>query len=27
VREWGHPIAMDESVKERIDALWPDLNL
>jgi len=27
VREWGHPIAMDQAVKERVDALWPDLKL
>jgi 4-hydroxy-3-polyprenylbenzoate decarboxylase len=26
-REWGRPIAMDEAVKRRVDALWPDLGL
>ncbi|PVY76919.1 4-hydroxy-3-polyprenylbenzoate decarboxylase [Tamilnaduibacter salinus] len=24
-REWGRPIAMDPAVKERVDALWPEL--
>lgn len=26
-REWGRPIAMDQSVKDRVDALWPDLGI
>ncbi|MCX7176262.1 MAG: 4-hydroxy-3-polyprenylbenzoate decarboxylase [Proteobacteria bacterium] len=26
-REWGRPIAMDDSVKKRIDALWDTLGL
>ena len=26
-REWGRPIAMDEAVKSRIDALWGSLGL
>lgn len=26
-REWGRPITMDPAVKQRIDALWPTLNL
>ncbi|MHB1401720.1 MAG: 4-hydroxy-3-polyprenylbenzoate decarboxylase [Thiobacillus sp.] len=26
-REWGTPITMDAAVKEKIDALWPDLGL
>ena len=26
-REWGEPIEMDKSVKDKIDKLWPDLNL
>jgi len=26
-REWGRTIAMDESVKKRIDELWPELGL
>jgi len=26
-REWGKPIAMDEGVKRRIDALWGELGL
>lgn len=26
-REWGRPIAMDEAVKRRIDAIWSELNL
>ncbi|HQR50694.1 MAG TPA: 4-hydroxy-3-polyprenylbenzoate decarboxylase [Methylophilaceae bacterium] len=26
-REWGRPIAMEEAVKSRIDALWPQLGL
>jgi len=26
-REWGRPIVMDERVKERIDAIWPELGL
>jgi 4-hydroxy-3-polyprenylbenzoate decarboxylase len=26
-REWGTPIAMDEAVKARVDALWHDLGL
>jgi 4-hydroxy-3-polyprenylbenzoate decarboxylase len=24
-REWGQPISMDESVKQRIDSIWDDL--
>lgn len=27
VRAWGRPIAMDEAVKRRVDALWGDLGL
>jgi 4-hydroxy-3-polyprenylbenzoate decarboxylase len=26
-RVWGRPIAMDASVKARVDALWPSLGL
>ena len=26
-REWGRPIAMDEAVKQRVDALWERLEL
>jgi 4-hydroxy-3-polyprenylbenzoate decarboxylase len=26
-RVWGRPIAMDETVRRRIDALWRDLKL
>jgi len=26
-REWGEPIAMDESVKQKIDALWDELDI
>jgi 4-hydroxy-3-polyprenylbenzoate decarboxylase len=26
-REWGKPIAMDDRVKRRIDALWGTLGL
>ncbi|HEY6864063.1 MAG TPA: 4-hydroxy-3-polyprenylbenzoate decarboxylase [Burkholderiales bacterium] len=26
-RAWGRPIAMDESVKRRVDAMWKDLGL
>ncbi len=26
-REWGRPIAMDDSVKRRVDALWQQLGL
>ena len=26
-RQWGTPIAMDEAVKQRVDALWRELNL
>jgi 4-hydroxy-3-polyprenylbenzoate decarboxylase len=26
-RTWGRPIAMDEAVKRRVDALWKDLGL
>lgn len=26
-REWGRPIVMDESVKRRIDELWPTLGI
>ena len=26
-REWGRPIAMDEAVKRRVDALWSELGL
>jgi len=26
-RNWGRPIAMDDSVKQRVDALWRDLGL
>jgi len=27
VREWGRPIEMDQAVRDRIDGLWPDLDL
>ena len=27
MREWGRPIAMDATVKARVDALWKDLEL
>ncbi|MDZ7661549.1 4-hydroxy-3-polyprenylbenzoate decarboxylase [Thiohalophilus sp.] len=26
-REWGRPISMDESVKQRIDAIWDELGI
>jgi 4-hydroxy-3-polyprenylbenzoate decarboxylase len=26
-REWGKPIAMDDQVKRRVDALWSSLKL
>jgi len=26
-RKWGRPIVMDKAVKERVDALWPELGL
>jgi 4-hydroxy-3-polyprenylbenzoate decarboxylase len=26
-REWGEAIAMDSSVKDRIDEMWKDLNI
>jgi 4-hydroxy-3-polyprenylbenzoate decarboxylase len=26
-REWGKPIIMDEAVKQRIDAIWSELNI
>jgi len=26
-REWGKPITMDESVKQRVDALWDELGI
>jgi 4-hydroxy-3-polyprenylbenzoate decarboxylase len=26
-REWGEPIEMDKSVKDRIDALWSELGI
>ena len=26
-REWGHPIAMSEPVKQRIDELWDELGI
>jgi len=26
-REWGKPIVMDESIKQRVDEIWDDLNL
>lgn len=26
-REWGRPIAMDQAVKQRIDALWDELGI
>ena len=26
-REWGRPIAMDEAVKRRVDAMWQELGL
>ncbi|MBU1663974.1 MAG: 3-octaprenyl-4-hydroxybenzoate decarboxylase, partial [Gammaproteobacteria bacterium] len=26
-REWGTPIKMSDAVKQKIDALWPELGL
>ncbi len=26
-REWGRPIVMDDAVKQRVDAMWPELGL
>jgi len=26
-REWGVPIAMDNKVKEKVDALWQELDI
>ena len=26
-REWGRPIAMDASVRKRVDELWAELGL
>jgi 4-hydroxy-3-polyprenylbenzoate decarboxylase len=26
-RQWGTPIAMDEAVKQRVDALWQQLGI
>jgi 4-hydroxy-3-polyprenylbenzoate decarboxylase len=26
-REWGRPIAMDEAVRRKVDALWGELGL
>ena len=26
-REWGEPIAMDESIKEKVDSIWDELGL
>jgi 4-hydroxy-3-polyprenylbenzoate decarboxylase len=26
-RQWGRPIAMDDAVKRRVDALWATLGL
>ncbi|SPW30618.1 3-octaprenyl-4-hydroxybenzoate carboxy-lyase [Edwardsiella tarda] len=26
-REWGRPIVMDERVRERVDAIWNELNI
>ncbi|MBT8127118.1 MAG: 4-hydroxy-3-polyprenylbenzoate decarboxylase [Gammaproteobacteria bacterium] len=26
-REWGHPISMDKTVKQRIDSIWDDLGI
>ena len=26
-RRWGRPIAMDDAVRRRVDALWKDLGL
>jgi 4-hydroxy-3-polyprenylbenzoate decarboxylase len=26
-RTWGRPIAMDDAVKRRVDALWKELGL
>jgi len=26
-REWGTPITMDESVKQKIDKIWSSLNI
>ena len=26
-REWGRPIVMDPAVKERVDAIWPELGI
>ena len=26
-REWGEPIVMDETIKERVDELWSELGI
>jgi 4-hydroxy-3-polyprenylbenzoate decarboxylase len=26
-REWGEPIVMDESIKQRVDEIWDSLNI
>jgi 4-hydroxy-3-polyprenylbenzoate decarboxylase len=26
-REWGEPIVMDETVKQKVDSIWDELNL
>ena len=26
-REWGQPIVQDETVKQKIDAIWDELNI
>ncbi|MBL8499739.1 MAG: 3-octaprenyl-4-hydroxybenzoate decarboxylase, partial [Nitrosomonas sp.] len=26
-REWGTPIAMDDAVKQRVDAIWQNLGI
>ena len=26
-REWGRPIAMDDAVRKRVDAIWSELGL
>jgi 4-hydroxy-3-polyprenylbenzoate decarboxylase len=26
-REWGTPIAMDDAIKRRVDAMWSELGL
>jgi len=26
-REWGEPIVMDETIKQRVDELWSELGI